>query len=178
MQIPFTRIVLLALVVLTMACGGSTKREGPRSENGFYHMEVTVPAGECGSVTQFLPYPGNYGFVPGTTIPSPDGKQTKQVPVMLLSAHAIKGDIVEFRPVGLIKISGDAAWRDVVIGVPLDTSLQIIHEVRTFFDLQVKCISCVRILYEWMLNYERDTELPFRGWGTELEGEQFILDYM
>jgi len=150
-----------------------------RSGNGFYNMVVHTSAGMVAKPDSvgFLPYPGNWGHVPGSSIQNPKGKDSKPVEVILLSEYLPIGTEVEFRPVGLVKISGEEAWRDVVIGVPLDTSLQIIPGVRTFFDLQVKCISCVRILYEWLLNHKHETELPFRGWGTELEAEQFILDH-
>jgi inorganic pyrophosphatase len=157
--------------------------QGVRTVNGFYNAVVSISSGELpldatGQSLLYLAPPFNIAFLPGTEVRHPLTAETGPVKVLIIGSRLEAGSSIEIRPLGLMKMSGQPGWFDRVIAIPLDPSRGMSGEIKSFFDLQRKCLTCVKIIYEWSLNEPPNKEMVFRGWGTELEAEQFIFDHM
>ncbi|GAA4317586.1 hypothetical protein GCM10023115_43120 [Pontixanthobacter gangjinensis] len=128
-----------------------------RSKNGYFQAVIEIPAGTNSKIEyhkidkvfkpslrdgeerkiDFLPYPGNYGFIPSTFSDPEKGGDGDALDVMVLSSTIPSGKIIEFIPIGMIKLI-DAGEEDFkVIAIPADESLRTIN-VESFKDFVKK----------------------------------------
>lgn len=162
------------------------------SEEGFYHMVVEIPAGtnkkyEFDSETMtfeidqrdgqdriisFLPYFGNYGFIPSTLSDKAKGGDGDPLDMILLSEAIAQGTIVETIPIATVKLI-DAQEEDYkIISVPANENLNVLG-VKTFEELKTKHPSVIQIIEIWLKNYDTDS-LVISGWLNETETLEYI----
>ncbi len=163
------------------------------SKNGNYQAVIEIPAGTNAKVEydkdlrlfstslrngkeriiDFLAYPANYGFIPSTYSDSANGGDGDALDIMILSSTLKSGDIVEFIPIGIIKMI-DAGEEDFkIIGVPARRELRTI-QAENYQQLSENYPGALNILETWFSNYDLEDNTVIQGWGDEKDAIQEI----
>lgn len=155
-----------------------------KNENGNITAVIEIPAGtnhkyeynytnhdfECEirngkeRVVKFLPYVGNYGFIPGTYMDPSIGGDGDALDILLLSESVPQGSIIEVLPIATLKLLDGGEEDHKVIAVPVDPSLKLMG-IQSFSDLSEPT---KKIIQTWFTNYKGIGKMQFQGWiGTE-----------
>ncbi|NNE54647.1 MAG: inorganic diphosphatase [Flavobacteriales bacterium] len=180
------RIIFLIFCALSIiSCGNNHSGSSSRSDNGYYIALIEIPAGtnkkleyDKGSgviqqdikdgmprVISYLAYPGNYGFVPGTMMDTDQGGDGDALDVLILGESLPAGTMIEFEPLGMIKLLDEGEIDNKIIGVPVDPELNTL-DAHTYYEFQLACKQCNKIIQLWFENYS-DDEVLFQGWEDE-----------
>lgn len=114
----------------------------------------------------FLPYPGNYGFIPGTYMDPDRGGDGDALDVLILGQSMASGTVLEFAPIGLLKMRDAGEVDTKVIGVPLADD-QKVMDITSFQDLLIHYDTVRRIIEEWFLHYKGYGVMEVEGWEDE-----------
>ncbi|WP_190242677.1 inorganic diphosphatase [Hymenobacter lapidiphilus] len=120
---------LLQLVVETPAGTNHEQRYNPTTDA----FEPRRLAG-LAAVVEFLPAPGNLGFIPGTS--PPDAAQGQPLPALLLAESQPTGTVLEVLPIALLTLDIDGLLRPVVVTVPARPSQRILPQATDWASLQ------------------------------------------
>ncbi|WP_276497982.1 inorganic diphosphatase [Pontibacter litorisediminis] len=121
----------------------------------------------------FLPYPGNLGFIPSTEI-SKDGRGLE---VLVLAERQEPGTEMEVIPVGLIQLENYGELRHVVVAVPSRPSERRI-DATTYESFSKNYPGAKAILQIWFTNYNKSGNTNFVGWRDEKFAEKEIQRWM
>ncbi len=114
----------------------------------------------------FLPYPGNYGFIPATLMDEGQGGDGDPLDVLVLSSSQPTGTILEVKPIGMIRLRDAGDLDTKIIAVPLDPAQRAI-DVETYRDFMIGYDGARRIVEEWFLNYKGLGTTQLLGWDDE-----------
>lgn len=98
----------------------------------------------------FLPYPANYGFIPGTRMDRAQGGDGDALDVFVLCTSRPSGTIMEIEPIGIIELLDAGERDDKVIALPADRSLLTMDAD----DISELPTAARDILVAWLLNYD------------------------
>ena len=98
----------------------------------------------------FLPYPANYGFIPGTMMDRSQGGDGDALDVFVLCTAQPSGTVMEVEPIGIIELLDAGERDDKVIALPVDRSLRTM-DVNDIHELPE---AAREILVTWLLNYD------------------------
>ena len=124
-------------------------------------------------VITFLPYPGNYGFIPGTISDSNLGGDGDALDVLILSEALKTGLVKEIKVVGLLKLIDNNEEDFKVIAIPYKKQERII-DVENFKQLEEKFPELIKIIEQWFLSYDKTDPARIEGWGDEIEANNYI----
>ncbi len=156
------------------------------SENGALNMVVEIPAGTNHKyeydyedkafeveevngekrVVDFLPYPGNYGFIPSTLMDKEKGGDGDALDILLIAESLETGSIVEVIPLGALLLEDNDELDTKIIAVPLDT-LQSVIDARSYQVFMIEYDAAKRIIEEWFTHYKGDRQVQLIGWKDE-----------
>ena len=156
------------------------------TENGGINVVVEIPAGtnhkiefrkdkkvfendlENGQirVIQFLPYPGNYGFIPSTFMDPAQGGDGDALDVLLIAEAVETGQVVEARPIATLLLSDNGEIDTKIIAVPIDSEKNLI-KAQNFIEFMLEYDAAKRIIEEWFLNYKGLGSTELLGWEDE-----------
>jgi inorganic pyrophosphatase len=122
-------------------------------------------------VIRFLPYPGNYGFIPSTYMDPERGGDGDALDVLLLSESYPTGSVVEAIPMGALRLKDEGEIDTKIIAVPVDPAQRII-DTGNFRDFLIEYDPAKRIIEEWFLNYKGLGAMELLGW----EDETYAMD--
>lgn len=162
------------------------------SEDGFYYMVVEIPAGtnkkfefDSESMTfeidqrngqdrviSFLPYFGNYGFIPSTLSDKSKGGDGDPLDMILLGESVAQGKVMETIPIATVKLLDEKEEDFKIIAVPADPELNVLN-ITTYKELQEKHAGVVQIIEIWLKNYDIDS-LEILGWLNHKETIEYI----
>jgi inorganic pyrophosphatase len=100
----------------------------------------------------FLPYPANYGFVPGTVVDEASGGDGGGLDILVLCEALPAGSIIDVDVIGLLCISTDVAIDDILLAVPRDRVLRTM-DVMHVKDLPDGVVSMVKT---WVVKHNLD----------------------
>lgn len=132
--------------VIEIPAGSSDKREyDPATKTYPVSLRNDLPRR-----IKYLPYPANYGFIPGTVAAKSEGGDGDALDVFVLCAALPTGTVLAIEPIGIIELLDAGERDDKVIALPMDRSLLTmdvddLHELPT----GVKDILCT-----WLTNYD------------------------
>jgi inorganic pyrophosphatase len=176
---PFTREHVNA--VIEIPAGTNKKLE--------YNLEKKMfLAGQSTDSEQnidFLPCPGNYGFVPGTYLDPIMGGNGYPIDILILSESLPTGTMIEVIPLLILYYTVDTGINSPVtvpkiIAVPASEGLRIINAVN-YEELFDNYPDIVDILTKWFQNYNKDAgphELKAMGDGEVAVNEIRKWDIM
>ncbi len=161
------------------------------SENGNLNVVVEIPAGtnhkieyrkdtkrfendqenDQVRVIRFLPYPGNYGFIPSTYLDPALGGDGDALDVLLIAEHLPTGSVVEARPIAALRLSDGGEIDTKIIAVPANPEQQLI-KAGDFIQFMMEYDAARLIIEEWFLNYKGLGNTELLGW----ENESFALE--
>ena len=154
----------LFFALLAIGCRSPELQELPaKGEEGVF-VVVETPAGsvevirydpatqgfaaDSGKVA-FLPFPGNWGFVPSTHIPYSKGQSFAPVETLILGKRLESGALVEVRLVAAVILSEKGRRSLLTLATPVDTALCNM-DIRDFPDLAIGYPGVKSGLEQWL----------------------------
>lgn len=119
-----------------------------------------------GPPIDFLPFPGNYGFVAGCARVDTVNNTYKPLPVLVLMEAIETGSVIAIHPVAILVLNTMGDPHPIVVAVPADTALQTV-KLTTFVDLITEYDAVRSIIQEWFLNYSGRGMFDLTGWRDE-----------
>jgi inorganic pyrophosphatase len=187
------RIPILLLIITTFACTPNhkpntamidVKKLPLRGEKGFNAI-IEVPAGTNrkleiqpngqfvaelvngkARVVNFLPYPGNYGFIPSTLMDEARGGDGDALDVIIIAETVAVGTIQEFIPIAVLKMIDEGENDTKIIGVPADPALRVIRATN-FEQFLLEYDAAKRIIETWFVHYQGYGTVQVLGWEDE-----------
>jgi inorganic pyrophosphatase len=111
----------------------------------------------------FLPYPGNYGFVPGTLMDPARGGDGRPLDVLVLCDYVPPGTLMAVIPVAVLKLLDAGQRDDKLIAVPYDPALRILP-VHDLADLRERYPRVLSLVEEWFTHYDAVQPAQALGW--------------
>ncbi len=149
--------------VIEIPAGTSEKREYDPATNSFPVKERNgVPR-----VIRFLPYPANYGFIPGTLMHSSQGGDGDALDVFVLCGALPTGTVLEVEPIGIIELLDDGERDDKLIALPVDPALRVMEAE----ELDELPAAVREILVAWLKHYDPEDEVQV----IDVKGKQDAL---
>lgn len=156
------------------------------SDAGFLQMVVEIPAGtnmkleydlETNTfpvdkkdgkerLIEFLPYPGNYGFIPSTIMDINRGGDGDAVDILLLSEHLPTGTIIEVLPIGVLVLVDSGEMDSKIIAIPVDESLRILN-TQSYESFHSEFFMAKHLIQLWFLGYKEGSVIEFISWKDE-----------
>jgi len=132
--------------VIEIPAGSAEKRQYDPATNTFpIDLRNGVPR-----MIRFLPYPANYGFIPGTRMNKEEGGDGDAVDVFVLCGALPSGTVMEVEPIGIIELLDAGERDDKLIALPVDPALRTVDAD----DLLELPVAARVILVTWLLNYD------------------------
>ncbi|OAV44984.1 inorganic diphosphatase [Lewinella sp. 4G2] len=149
-------------VIVEIPAGTNHKIEF-RNDSGFTNDTV---AGGDPRVINFLPYPGNYGFVPSTLMDKERGGDGDPLDVLVLSESVPTGALIAVQPIGALLLRDRGEIDTKIIAVPRDSSLRV-FTVDNYLDFALKQDAARQIIETWFLNYKGPNKTELLRWEDE-----------
>lgn len=153
-------------VVIEIPAGTNHKIEFQKDQNRFENDQ------ENGQdrVIDFLPYPGNYGFIPSTMMDLSRGGDGDALDVLVLCESLPTGTIIETQPIATLLLRDNGEIDTKIIAIPSDPSLQI-FSIENFQDFLIHHDAAKRIIESWFLSYKGPGQMELIRW----EDDQYAL---
>ena len=148
--------------------------EIPAGTNHKYEYNYDSKAFECEirdgkpRVVKFIPYLGNYGFIPGTLMDRERGGDGDALDVLVLGETVNQGSIIAIKPIATLKLLDGGEEDHKVIAVPVNGELNVLG-VNSFAELPE---SIKTILMTWFSSYKGIGKMEFLHW----EGDSATLE--
>lgn len=163
----------LQVVILTPA--GSNH---PQTYNG--ERKEFTPALVAGQPVKinFLPFPGNMGFIPSTAYQSADSAAEGQpLAALVLSESQPTGTVQEVIPIACVLLEVAGEKTPVVIAVPARPSEQIIAAT-DFAEFSQKYPAAKDFIQKWFTFYKPPQKVRFIYWKDEKETDKLIQRWL
>ena len=158
----------------------------PSSDGDLLNMVVEIPAGtnhkteyhpatgyvndtlSDGStrVISFLPYPGNYGFVPSTLMDRARGGDGDALDILVIGESVAMGTVMQVKPIGALMLRDRGEIDTKIIAVPADSSARV-FPINNFLDFSLGNDAAKRIIELWFLNYKGPNVTELVRWEDE-----------
>ena len=132
--------------VIEIPAGTTDKRQYDKASNSF---PIDLRDGQPRRIA-FLPYPANYGFIPGTMMDKSRGGDGDALDVFVLCTAQPSGTVMEVEPIGIIELLDAQERDDKIIALPMDLSLRTLEAE----DIHELPEAAREILVTWLLNYD------------------------
>ncbi len=117
-------------------------------------------------VIDFLPYPGNYGFIPSTKMDEDRGGDGDALDVLVIGESLPTGTSVATRPIGVLLLKDRGEIDSKIIALPADSSKCIV-KAANYEDFYIKYNAAHHIIQEWFMNYKGLGRMELVGWRDE-----------
>lgn len=117
-------------------------------------------------VINFLPYPGNYGFVPSTMMDRERGGDGDPLDVLVLCESVPTGTRLATTPIGALLLRDRGEIDTKIIAVPVDSSLRV-FAVEDFLTFALEQDAAQSIIETWFLNYKGPKQTELIRWEDE-----------
>ncbi len=190
----FYKSVLCACIIIgVFACKPNPSSVSTKSATGELQAVIEIPAGtnlkyewdtgakkiaidqENGKdrIIDFLPYPANYGFIPGTLLDENKGGDGDALDVFVLNASVPSGTVISIKPIAVLKIKDSGQLDSKIIAVPLNEADRVM-KLDKFSDFVTEYHMVQQILQTWVLSYKGLGKTEFLGWEDEKAAEKLI----
>jgi inorganic pyrophosphatase len=138
-----------------------------------------VPELEAGQPRklEFLPYPGNEGFIPSTLVDSVQGRPAAPLPVLVLCNTKEAGTVLEILPVGVLILERDGELYHLLVSVPARPSEQTISP-NSYSDFSARYPAVKNILEQWYLSENPRQPTRLMGWKDEQFAERLMQKWV
>lgn len=163
------------------------------ADGGLVHALVEIPAGTnekwevdkasgalhwernegIPRVIQYLPYPGNYGMIPRTSLPRELGGDGDPLDILLLSPRVDRGTLVRVRPIGVLRLLDEGDRDDKILAVRTSGPLS---DVVDLASLESRSPGARVIIETWFTNYKGRGRVMSAGFGDAAEAMAMVLE--
>jgi len=194
----FIVILSLSLSIFTCSDQVNTKRNAKTSnEEGALLAIIEIPAGtnkklEYNKQTKsikadtirggkvriidFLPYPGNYGYLPSTMMDKERGGDGDALDVLVLGESQKTGTEMAIIPIAILLLSDGGEEDSKIIAVPAKKELQVM-KLKDFATFITEYNAAQTIIQEWFLNYKGFGKMEMMGWRDEKFATAYIEEW-
>ncbi len=196
MKIIKIQYLLMLILLLTSSCK-TEKKVNPLSLPAFgekgVNVVIEIPAGTShkievnkstgvlendkidgkNRVVDFLPYPGNYGFIPSTLMEESKGGDGDALDVLVIAESIPSGTVLEVVPIAALMMEDGGEIDTKIIGVPVDSTQRIIRAT-DFEDFLIDYNMAQNIIQDWFLNYKGLGKVEMKGWHDEKYAMEII----
>ncbi|UOR05615.1 inorganic diphosphatase [Hymenobacter aerilatus] len=129
---------------------------------------------------EFLPYPGNLAFIPGThDVPTKRYPQGEPLTALILAESQPTGTVVEIVPVALLRLDEAGTPRKIVLAIPARPSLRILPGATTWEALQRDYPSVRPMLEQWFRQTGTTAgSVRVAGWKDEQVAQHLVQETM
>lgn len=145
-------------MVVEIPSGTNQKWEVSKKDGRLYLEEP----GGLPRIINYLSYPGNYGFVPGTLLDESKGGDGDPLDIILIGPTVPRGSVVPVRIVGVLKLVDTGERDDKLIAVPVSAWLSDIRDIDGLYE------GMQRILETWFKNYKGKNRMESLGFHNRL----------
>ncbi len=124
-------------------------------------------------VVQYLPYLGNYGFIPSTMMDTARGGDGDALDILVLGESQPTGTVMEVHLLGALSILDGGEIDTKLIAIPADPSQRIIH-VADFQEFSEKYPLVKEMIKNWFLHYKRNDQVSFQQWMNREEAMEEV----
>ncbi len=179
----------LLVICLFFSCQNQTNKENyslPALEEDAINVIVEIPAGTntkieydiaSGTfrpdqvdgkdrVVAFLPYPGNYGFIPSTLMDEDRGGDGDALDILVIGSSQPTGSVVQAKAVGALLLKDNGELDTKIIAVPAEAEQRTLA-ADSFLELMLDHDPAKRIIEEWFLNYKGKGQMELIRWEDE-----------
>lgn len=156
--------------VIEISAGTNKKFEYNKETNSF---QIDLKNGKERKI-DFLPYVGNYGFIPSTLSDKKNGGDGDALDVLVLSESLPMGTVVEIVPIAMLRLIDNGELDYKIIANVVSTEKQIIGAL-TYKEFVQNYPEILNIIELWFLNYNKDDAAKIDGWGNELEAKKEVI---
>lgn len=187
-QINFVRYVkkwLLSGLCLCFSCQPDYRDLEPFGDDGL-RVVIEMPAGsmdlfafdgQSGDILPILkegrqqsidvlPFPANFGFVPGTSLDVSGNSAGTPVRIMVIGPDLPTGTITETRLIGLLKVKEGGKEKQMLLATPL-TPTDPEQPLQGFQDFLLYRDSLKRAVEDWFVFYRNLPDTQIIGWDDE-----------
>lgn len=135
--------------IIEIPTGTSAKWEVSKDDPKAVYWELRNDAPR---IVNYLGYPGNYGAIPGTALPKELGGDGDPLDVIVLGQAAPRGEIVDVRLIGVLKMLDGGEQDDKLIAVMTQDSP--FADIETMAQLDAEFPAVSQIIDLWFANYK------------------------
>lgn len=146
-------------VIIEIPAGTNHKIEVNKTTKQF---EVDQEDGKD-RIIDFLPYPGNYGYIPSTLMDEDRGGDGDALDILVLCESLETGTKIPVIPIATLMLRDGGEIDTKLIAVPADSTLRVM-DVTNYQEFVVKYSMAQNIIQDWFLNYKGLGEMEFLGW--------------
>lgn len=117
-------------------------------------------------VIDYLPYVGNYGFIPQTLSGDEDA-----IDIIVLDDNVKIGTIQKVKVIGAIKILDKGKVDTKLLALPLEGNFKEINDISELF---IRYPGVVEIVKIWFQNYKGSSKINFTGYANSKEAKEII----
>lgn len=150
------------LAVIEIPAGTNKKVEYKMERSRF---EIDVKDGKE-RVIDFLPYPGNYGFIPSTLMDEERGGDGDALDILVISEALQTGDTISVIPIATLMLNDSGEIDTKIIAVPADPSKRVM-QATDFQTFTIKYNMAQKIIENWFLNYKGLGVTKLIGWKND-----------
>lgn len=152
-----------ALNVIVEIPAGTNHKIEYKTATGFSNDTLL---GGATRVINFLPYPGNYGFVPNTLMDKERGGDGDPLDVLVICESVPSGTRLAVKPIGALLLRDRGEIDTKIIAVPADSSLRVFSP-ENFMELALEQDAARSIIESWFLNYKGPKQTELIRWEDE-----------
>jgi inorganic pyrophosphatase len=156
--------------IIEIPAGTCLKTEYDPDQRKF--TQERLPDGKLRSI-HFLPYPGNYGFIPSTEMSRDKGGDGDALDVLVLAEAFQRGKVIRAMPIAMLKLVDNGELDYKIIAVPENPELRIIH-CTTLACMQENYPAALTIIELWFMHYKENNRQTVDGWADERSAVQEI----
>lgn len=140
---------------------------------------VPVQLAGADHLLEFLPFPGNYGFIPSTRLPTSTTRPgNPPLAALVLAESEPAGTVMEVLPVALLLLDVNGELEQVVVSVPARPAQQILPHATDWSSLRRRYPAVRQSLNLWFQNRSRPGSTRIVGWKDEQAAAQQIKNLM
>jgi len=111
-------------------------------------------------VVKYLGYPGNYGFIPQTSLPKDLGGDGDPLDILVLGQAVSRGTILKTKIIGVLRMLDRAEQDDKLIAVRKGTPFFEINDLK---QLNKEFPGITKIIKTWFQNYKGKNKIKILG---------------
>jgi len=124
-------------------------------------------------IIDFLPYPGNYGFIPSTYSDPKLGGDGDALDVLVIAESVPTGTILEIIPIAMIEFLDNGESDNKIIAIPAEESKRII-KARNFDEFHNQYPEARKMISNWFQAYDVKDEVQLKRWTGETSAKEEI----
>lgn len=133
---------------------------------------VPLMQGDRQKTIDFLPFPANFGFIPGTQQANFEENKKQALRIMVLGPNLKTGTVRETRLIGILHIRESGIEKDFLIAVPLHSEGA---QILDFRDFLLNHDAVKQMLEEWIVYHQGLPDTQILGWDDESAALQLLL---